>query len=1077
MQEKPTSCSVCPLSATAGFVTPIGPARPPLTIITDAPDFAGIKSGIPIAGDAGANLNRLLGMLGLSRNEVRLGSVLSCCPPRQGMWVRGGSPSTLAADAASHCRGNLEAALKGAGSVVVAAGDVAAHALTGLPWLPKATMTELHGHVLREPAGRFYVVPTFDFSVLSRGAANLFGIVHTDLKKALQIASKGWVEDEPVLVEDPDIEWFSAWADSYCANAEAFPEQSWLAVDIETPHGVAGNDLATWTIDRINFSCHPDEGITVPWTGQYLEIIRRVLSTPGVKVFWNWRFDVRRLQHAGFSPAGIILDAKDAWHAYQSDMGGGDDEKQIGSKSGANTVKGNSLGFVASLASKAGPWKHLSSEAPAAYAAKDAVQTLRIALWVRDRLLADRMWEVARVHLAAFDQFVIGPAEEIGLGVDLAALPAFAEALKEKERALEAEIEALAPAGVGGLYPPAGWVTPPPVAVPAPSAEPAEPDAGKGAVENRISRSSWTAGSREAALGELGFATRNEGTDTEILTGTVVSTTEETTIKVCTTCAATDVTAKHVCKEAYTKRSGAPGMRKSKTLVPALVEQKITRPLYHLRLPFNPRSPDQMKKAVVAMNLELGKGDKADKLALQRLLSQCLKHVAELKTAAKQAEWQAKADFFSRNLAHREISKIEGTYATGTLKRLAAQAARGVTDGRLHATFSNAPSTLRTSCKAPNLQNAAADRGGESHPAAGFKRVITAAPGCSLIEADFSANEALLTGYFAGDPIYYRLARLGVHAYLTSYLVNRPADLNWSDSDLTAYFDEIKKTEDEMYNMAKRCVHGSNYGLTPPGMAEKFPHIFPTRAAAERVQAMYFTLAPKLKAWHASVQEFAARNHYVGGPGNHPFSYRHWFWDVHRWVRVWDDKLDYMRQLALAGKVVLRQRGNTWYEIKRGNDGNRVIAFLPQSTAAAIIRLCALRLFTPPAWRKYVFGQPDAFMSNYIGDIYYGRTPLRAIIHDSFLLEVPDAHVAMVIARVLQEMRRPVAEMPLPWDTSQHLTLDAAVKVGKCWAPASESNPTGMKKWKGAAQASDVAGDMPVALDDSDEEEDEEDTE
>lgn len=353
--------------------------------------------------------------------------------------------------------------------------------------------------------------------------------------------------------------------------------------------------------------------------------------------------------------------------------------------------------------------------------------------------------------------------------------------------------------------------------------------------------------------------------------------------------------------------------------------------------------------------------------------------------------------------------------------------------------------------------------------ASSFRRCIIAAPGCSLVEADFSAIEAVIVGWFANDPTYYRLAKLGVHAYLASHALGRPADLTWPDDKLSAYFADIKNSPDDhvqhVYLCSKKTVHGASYGLTAYGMKERMPDLFPTVASAEKFRQLFFSLAPRVHDWQLFGQSTAAKQHYLGGPRQHPFSYKHWFWNVHNYVRIDRDKA---LRLQAADKPI-REFNNAWFEIRLGDDAKRCVAFYPQSTAAGIIRLCGLRLFAPPAAQEEAFDR--TYPDSYIGDRYFSQTPLRAIIHDSFLMEVPDALLADTIDRALGEMRRPVAEMPLPWAPDENLTLDAAVKVGKNWAPASDENPDGMKKWKGAAPVSEVALDSEPAeadLDDDD---------
>jgi hypothetical protein len=81
---------------------------------------------------------------------------------------------------------------------------------------------------------------------------------------------------------------------------------------------------------------------------------------------------------------------------------------------------------------------------------------------------------------------------------------------------------------------------------------------------------------------------------------------------------------------------------------------------------------------------------------------------------------------------------------------------------------------------------------------------------------------------------------------------------------------------------------------------------------------------------------------------------------------------------------------------------------------------------------------------SYIGDAYYGRTPFRAPIHDSLLLEVPDRSWDQVCEKVFREMQRPIQEQPLPasWGMGTHLSVGIEAKAGPNWLDV-EKIPTG----------------------------------
>jgi uracil-DNA glycosylase family 4 len=424
-----------------------------------------------------------------------------------------------------------------------------------------------------------------------------------------------------------------------------------------------------------------------------------------------------------------------------------------------------------------------------------------------------------------------------------------------------------------------------------------------------------------------------------------------------------------------------------KALVPdvTLAEREVSR--WYRREPFNPASWQQVMAYTIAKGHKPGKAkktkkDSVDKKTLTRLV----------KTGDP---------FFSKILEFRQIAKIKGTYAESMIAKMDA-------GGRVHPTFTNTPTTLRKSCVSPNLQNVA----NHVQFADGFRRCVVAAPAHSLVELDFSGIEAVETGWFMGDPGYIRLAKLGVHAYVASHLVGQPASLAWEDSALKAHFKRVKAEFPEQYDRAKRCVHGRNYGLTEHGMSDYYPEIFPTRPDAKRVIDLYEEVCPNLAPWQHRVRLQAHNQHYLGGPLRHPFGYKHWFWDVINYTRI----------------------GGKWKEAW-GEDAKRALAFFPQSTAMGVIQEAMLRLFDADEGGRF------------IGDACSGETPLRAQIHDSLLLEIPDAKVDEVLAAAVFEMTSPILQQPCPveWKLGPHLQIGVEAKVGKNWAPRTESNPDGMQ--------------------------------
>ena len=306
---------------------------------------------------------------------------------------------------------------------------------------------------------------------------------------------------------------------------------------------------------------------------------------------------------------------------------------------------------------------------------------------------------------------------------------------------------------------------------------------------------------------------------------------------------------------------------------------------------------------------------------------------------------------------------------------------------------------------------------------------------------DFSGIEAVITGLCLwrhgfsseGAKQYIRLARLGMHAAVTSLKVGQPVDLSKPDGEVKPALDAVKKAHPLAYDTSKRTVHANNFGMSIYGMCEKFPEFFPTLASATEFQSFYYALAPDLPKWHWALRKHARdEGGKLGGitpPGqtptiwDHPYGYQHWFWDVlsespttEFQARKW------LRDPTRAHRIVYRH--GRPFVVKPGGDWNRVVAFYPQSIAAGRLKEAELDLFVPDS-------------PTYIGDCYFGRTPLCGPIHDSLLLHVPNRVVDRVIGIVAEVMQRPSRYLPIPpeWGWGDYLPIGVAAKIGRNWAP------------------------------------------
>ncbi len=442
MKQKPKSCTGCPLEHSGtGWADPDGPPTALIALVGEALGWQEAEQGIPFVGQAGAYLNRAIGLLGGERKDYRIGNVLSCQPPKD--WLVG---APWEQGAIQHCHSHRYLNLyANEPKVYVTLGVTATK--TVLRELHNITYSgELNNWQGRACGSHFpYVIPTYHPAFLIRGNQRLLGTVCFALQRASEIAAFGPPSlleglDGVSLIVDPDPEWFAQWADT-------LSDEAWLAVDIETDMKPTDEDdlVVAGAITRINFSHNPAQGVTVPWDPRYHFGIRRLLSSPNPKVYWNARFDIPILVWAGFTPSGAVLDGMWAWHVLQSDLPRG-------------------LGFVSAFYSQLPPWKHLSQENPGYYAAMDTVQTLRCMFGIAKDLKSSGQWEVFLNHVTKLDSRVIHPMEDVGLKLDPTRLREFHVELDGRLKELSQKIQSTVPAEVRPWV--GGWKTQQPGSTP-----------------------------------------------------------------------------------------------------------------------------------------------------------------------------------------------------------------------------------------------------------------------------------------------------------------------------------------------------------------------------------------------------------------------------------------------------------------------------------------------------------------------------------------------------------------------------------------------------------------------------------
>lgn len=402
------------------------------------------------------------------------------------------------------------------------------------------------------------------------------------------------------------------------------------------------------------------------------------------------------------------------------------------------------------------------------------------------------------------------------------------------------------------------------------------------------------------------------------------------------------------------------------------------------------------------------------KISAKRLTSyqKSLRHQAIIDRKEKRVTFNADAlvklikqhptdKLYPRILEHRKVQKLLSTYVGYTNSK--GQLVGGMPvgpDGRIHTVYGRDASTLRFTSEDPNLQNLPRPNPKDPDDLVNIIRnLVVAETGSILYARDFSGIEAVLTGYFALDPSYIRLAKRDIHTYYTVHALYELEggrriqaadlpDITWPDDRLFPYLETLKgEFKAERNTLYKHLVHAANFMQGAMGARDKiFSETgieYPVKTV-QKVMDVYYNLFPKIRQWHRNVLEQVEKDGYI----RNPFDY------VHRFTHAFEYK----------------KEGGEW--VKRvGPDANKIIAFGPQSTAVAIITEAILRLYFNR------FEEAGRF--------------LRLQVHDELLLEVPRPEWERVDKIIKWEMESPIPQLKMPasWGMGDCLSILTEAKV------------------------------------------------
>jgi len=308
-------------------------------------------------------------------------------------------------------------------------------------------------------------------------------------------------------------------------------------------------------------------------------------------------------------------------------------------------------------------------------------------------------------------------------------------------------------------------------------------------------------------------------------------------------------------------------------------------------------------------------------------------------------------------------------------------------DGKFHPTFTTKPDTGRLASVNPNFQNQP-NHGVDNELALAIRRTIMPSPGMLLLELDWKAIEAVLTGWFAGDEGFMKLSMSDSHSYLAWAILFHKGIVKDIPPEMTnPELGAILKTfrmEWEDYKLlpgkpegirflAKKCNLGGSYGLQAKHQADILGC---SVSDARELIEIRKVMAPMVTAWQEATQRLAHRQGFL----ENPFGYR-----------------------RAVFNVFTKDKNGVW---RQGEEANKALAFLPQSTAAGMLRETLLRVHNLPG----------------CGEVFFPLVP----IHDALLLEVREAYVAEVREQIRAIMER-------PWEELGGLSIKVDAKVGQNW--------------------------------------------
>jgi DNA polymerase-1 len=299
-------------------------------------------------------------------------------------------------------------------------------------------------------------------------------------------------------------------------------------------------------------------------------------------------------------------------------------------------------------------------------------------------------------------------------------------------------------------------------------------------------------------------------------------------------------------------------------------------------------------------------------------------------------------------------------------------------DGLYHPIYTFKPETGRLSAVRPNIMNQP-NHGVEARVAHAIRAcIIPSTPEKVLMEMDWKAMEAVLTGYFAQDEDYIRISKIDSHSYFCAHILKNRGVIDYIPSPhsdrLPGFLQDIKKTYPDERFMAKTANLAMGYDIGWRHLSEI------VRCSAKEAKdylRIRDEMFPKVAKWKENTFREAHKKGYL----ETPFGYRCYYWNV-----------------------LEQAKGKPKGTMRKGREARDALAFRPQSSGAAMLREVKLDV------------------AAYDGDTF----DLLAPIHDALLVETYPVNITKTFSILKKSMER-------PWPELGGLSIEVEGSIGRTW--------------------------------------------